>query len=779
MQLERFLQQLAAKQVRLFTEQGQLKFQAPKGALTDQDRAQLKAHKEAVMRLLTSGNDAAVRAPLTDSQEMIRLVEQRNNGSQVYYISMTHELSGTLDIPLLQASLQRLPERHEALRISVISDEAEPYQQLADRVEFPVTVHDWTGLSSTEQQEKMAEIRESTRLDLRRAPLCHVHLVKIAPQRFLLNCIFHHLVMDGWSVGIFYKELASIYSAGARSRDPLLTPVAMGFFAHAQQHSLLSPQKLEERFGFWEQFLDGCPEFTSLPSDFRRPPEQSFAGGSVHFRIEKKVLQRIRQTAKIARVTTNTVLMAAYAVLLRQYTSQRDVVFGVPFSGRTRREIEQACGMFVSFLPFRVTMEDEEPFFSLLERVGRISRELQDNANMPFSYLLERLQVERRPDSSPLFQTIFDPLPPMNGALDFAGLKCREMVQHSPIAKYETSFYVEEAGESIAGSIEFAVNLYHDDTVRRWAADYCRLLETVTTRQDIAVGESCFPAEPGQRGEKRFLVADSTPHTQLLRFAEGKPGKNPIFLIHAVGGGAGIYLDFMQAFGREYPVYGISARGLLDKDEPLLTVEAMAAAYCELVRSITKGGPVVLAGCSFGGYVAHEMALELGHQGVTVSATILLDTPSPKYVSDKITDSDELYASFLNTETVGQHFEKNLAELKALAPDRKQDYLLKRMQQDFPEMKNLQPDDLQRMLVVLNLNIEAMNCYDPRPATTKLVYFKAQERDMFNDDQGQNQWIRLAPAGFECIPVPGNHSSMLSMPHVRSIAMHMHRILAY
>ena len=515
MDLRTLLQQLTAKNVTLSVEQGRLKFLAPKGALTPLEKALLREHKQQLIQMLAS-RPRTTRAPLTHAQQLLWFAEQLNPGSNVYYICTTYAFSGPLDIACLKAALSSILHRQDALRTSFVTADPEPYQQVTETVELPFSYYDESQLTSDQLHQRLTVIQKKTRLPLDKAPLCHFNLIKSSEGHYLLNAIFHHLIMDGWSVALFVKELSEAYSALVNDEEYMPPPVEMGFLDYAAwQRSQLTDAFLQERMGFWQELLVDYPETTIIPADYKRPAQQSYVGASLTFTIPSELHQRIKRTAQGNGVTVNSVLMSAYTIFLQHYTGQADLLFGTPATGRNRREIEATFGMFVNTLPFRVRIDQDDTFSTLLQRVNIISARTQSNAAMPFASLLDQLRANRRPDMHALFQSIYNYLPPIDADLCFNGLDFKPVTQEVDSAKFDFSFYFEEVREGIAVAIEYATELYCRQTVERWAANFVRILEIVTEQADIPVKSLCILSDAERQGLQELANGPATSATPL------------------------------------------------------------------------------------------------------------------------------------------------------------------------------------------------------------------------------------------------------------------------
>ncbi len=398
-------------------------------------------------------------------------------GDITYNIPFAMRLWGSLDIEALRQALNSLVLRHESLRTIFIERDGEPLQLIASDCVIPVPM--------IEIQEPMIKelVQAHARhvFNLSKSPLLKVSVLKLAKEEYVLLISMHHIISDGWSLEVFVREFSALYGAcvGGR-RDPLLPelPIQYADYAHWQREWLRG-EVLERQVRYWERHLEGAPKRLELPTDRPRPAIQSYRGRSERVIFSGALLEELRAFSHSRGVTLFMTLLAAFKVMLYRYTHQTDIVIGTPIANRSRAELEGLVGFFVNTLALRTRLEPEAAFLGLLDRIQATTLDAYDNQDVPFEYLVERLNPERSLSYSPIFQVMFVLQNVPFWQLEFPGLKSEPVPTETVTSKFDLTLSCTEMPAGLRVSIEYNTDMFEAETIRRMLGHYQVLLESI------------------------------------------------------------------------------------------------------------------------------------------------------------------------------------------------------------------------------------------------------------------------------------------------------------
>lgn len=498
MSLVILLDELAACRVELRLENGKLRYKAPEGALTAELRDRLVAHKDALVAHLSgrvSPEPELLRSAPASAQERLWFINQLQGPNTTFNIPLILRLRGDLDAAALRATVDDMVRRHQSLRGGFrFHGEALCFEVHRD-LRAPWVECDLSELDEIERTQRLrSAVYEVVlhRFNLEQAPLMRAALVRVGPQEHILALNFHHIVTDGWSFGVILQEIATVYDARRAGRASPLPPLKWQYTDYIAWQELLRQRGvMEADLAFWRERLAGAPRCSTFPPDFRRPPVQEFAGSSVPLDIDAATTARLRARAREWGASLNHLTLAATAILLADFSGNRDIVIGLPLANRTRRELEPLIGMFVNVMPLRLTVDPAQSLSAFVSLVKRANAEAMEHCQLPFERLVEALVTKRDLSMSPLFQVAYNFLPPMERKLSFGGLDAEqpELVDESKIAKHDSTFYLDESEGGIAGSIEFSTRLYRRDTAERWVQALLEILRAMVDQEDAPLGD--------------------------------------------------------------------------------------------------------------------------------------------------------------------------------------------------------------------------------------------------------------------------------------------------
>ncbi|WP_374336347.1 amino acid adenylation domain-containing protein [Leeia sp.] len=428
----------------------------------------MQAGRQSVPELLPVERQALM--PPSYAQQRLWFLAQMEQASQAYHMPMALQLNGKLDAAALQKALQTIVARHEALRTTFQSREGEVFQQVSDEVAgFTLEMQDLRGAADVQQalQLSMDEVF-SRSFDLQQGPLLRVTLLQLAGERHALLVNMHHIVSDGWSMGVFNHELSTLYRACIEGAPHGLPPLAVQYVDYAGwQRQWMSQHGLEPQWQYWQQQLQDAPALLTLPTDYKRPLEQQYAGAVLPYDIDPTLTRSIKLLAQRHGCTVYMVLLAAWSLLLSRHAGQRDVVIGSPVANRRQQALEALIGFFVNTVALRIRYDGETTVQDLLAHVREVAVGAQDHQDFPFEQLVERLNPTRSLSYSPVFQVLFAWQNTDDGELALPGLEVKSLEMPHHIAKFDLNLALGEQDGVIRGGLEYATALFDAETVQQ------------------------------------------------------------------------------------------------------------------------------------------------------------------------------------------------------------------------------------------------------------------------------------------------------------------------
>jgi amino acid adenylation domain-containing protein len=446
--------------------------------------------------------------PLSFSQQRLWFVDQLEAGSAAYHIPAAARLKGRLDVAALEQTLGEMTRRHESLRTSFTLEDGRVVQSVAPAAPVSVPLFDLSEAAGAAQEEAVERfVIEETRrpFDLARGPLFRAALLRLDADEHLLVLTIHHIVSDGWSMGVLVREITSLYGAFVEGMESPLAELPIQYADYAVwQRTWLGGEVLEAQLNYWKGQLRGLPTL-ELPTDRPRPRLLTSHGATEPFELPKATTDALKSLSRTYGATAFMTLLAAFQTLLSRYTSQTDVAVGSPIAGRTRPETEGLIGFFVNTLVLRTDLSGDPTFAELLARVREMTLDAHAHQDVPFEVLVEELQPTRDLSMTPLFQVAFAlqnvPLPEMA----LPGLSVRQVGVESGTAKFDLTLFLSETEQGFGGTFEYNTDLFDRATVRRMAGHLGRLLEAVA-------------ADPAQRLSQLPLLAEDERRRMLYEW---------------------------------------------------------------------------------------------------------------------------------------------------------------------------------------------------------------------------------------------------------------------
>ncbi|HEY2913439.1 MAG TPA: amino acid adenylation domain-containing protein, partial [Candidatus Angelobacter sp.] len=441
--------------------------------------------------------DRSQPLPLSYAQQRLWFLAQMKTASEVYHIPFGVRLVGKLDRRALGLALDRLVQRHEALRTTFMVVDGEPVQRIAD-VEgshFLLRDHDLRNQDLRQHADSEVELRQlyeeeaHASFDLEAGPLIRGRLVRQHEDQYALLITMHHIVSDGWSIAVLLNELSVLYQAFARAESDPLPELAVQYpdYAVWQRH-WMQEEVLRQQAEYWKTTLAGAPALLELPADHVRPADQEYAGAWHEVILNEELMTGLKELSKRHGATLYMTLVAGWAALLGRLSGQQDILIGTPTANRRQEELEKLIGFFVNTLVLRTDLSGRPRVGELLERVKGQSLGAQQHQDIPFEQVVEIVQPERSLAHSPLFQVMFAWQNAPRGALDLVGLVTMglEMATHR-VARFDLTVSLWEMDERIAGGVEYATALFEKTTIERYVGYWRRMLEGMVSGSEQIV----------------------------------------------------------------------------------------------------------------------------------------------------------------------------------------------------------------------------------------------------------------------------------------------------
>ncbi|MBV9774092.1 MAG: AMP-binding protein, partial [Gemmatimonadetes bacterium] len=460
--------------------------------------------------------------PLSFAQQRLWFLDQMEPGSAAYNMPAALRIRGVLDAEALRRSLEEVVRRHEALRTVFRVVDGEPAQLVREPAPFPLEVIDLRGFGEEEREAellRMAREEAGRPFDLAAGPLLRATLLRLGDEEHALLFTMHHIVSDGWSVGVLVHEVSALYPALARGEASPLPELPIQYAEYAVwQRRHLQGEALDAQIAYWRERLADAPAVLDLPTDRPRSAQVSARGDSVSFSLSSETTRALRELARREGATLFMALLAGWQALLGRYAGSEDVVVGSPVAGRTRREVEGLIGFFVNTLALRTDLSGDPTVAELLGRVREGVLGADAHQELPFERLVEELGVRRDLAHTPLFQVIFTL--ENEGAdrkkLRLGDAEAEALETGSGTAKFDLALAMADEGERLTGTLEYRTDLFDTATAQRMTRHLEVLLQAMAAgpRRRLSALEWITPAE-----RHRVLRQwNATPHA-----ADGPP----------------------------------------------------------------------------------------------------------------------------------------------------------------------------------------------------------------------------------------------------------------
>ncbi|HZI10632.1 MAG TPA: amino acid adenylation domain-containing protein, partial [Myxococcus sp.] len=440
--------------------------------------------------------------PLSFAQQRLWFIDQLEPGSSQYNMPTALLLEGALNLTALEGAFSELVRRHEALRTTFHSEAGEPSQLIHPPAPLRLEVVDLTGLPSSQRMEEARRLATEDALrpfNLATGPLLRTRLLRLDERQHALLLSLHHIVSDGWSMGLLVREVVALYEAFASGQPSPLPPLPVQYADYAVwQRGWLQGHVLEQQLSWWKQHLSGAPPHLELATDFPRPAVLSHRGLSVPVQLPRELSESLKALAQREGATPFMLLLASWQLLLSRYSGQDDVVVGSPIAGRHHAETEDLIGFFINTLALRARPEASLSFLQLLRQVRESTLGAYEHQDIPFEKLVEELHPARDLSRSPLFQALFVLQNTPSQGTHLPSLDIRPLENGGMgVAKFELSLALSEAEDGIFGALQVSTDLFTEATASRMAQHFQVLLAAIAAQPEAPLSSLALltPAE--------------------------------------------------------------------------------------------------------------------------------------------------------------------------------------------------------------------------------------------------------------------------------------------
>jgi amino acid adenylation domain-containing protein len=498
------LLELVRNGIQVWVEGDELRLRGAKASLSPTLREEVLRRKQEIVALAEKQTKYVLPS---FAQQRMWLLDQLEPGTSTYNVSNVLRLRGALEAGALKRSIEEIVSRHEVLRTTFAAVDGEPVQLISSTMDVPLPVEDLSGLPRAEREaEALRRAREEKRrpFELERGPLVRTKLVRLDQEEHLLLLTMHHTVSDGWSMGVFWRELGALYEAFSRGEpSPLEEPPIQYADYAVWQRKWLQGETLDRQLGYWRQQLAGVPAL-QLPTARPRSAVWTPTGARQELVLSESLTEALKELSRREGATLFMVLLGAFQALLARYSGQQDVAVGTPIAGRTRSETEELIGLFVNTLVLRTDLSGDPSFREVLSRVRKIALGAYDHQDLPFEKLVEELQPERDPSRVPLSQVFFALQNVPREAPRLSNLALERQDVESPTAKFDLSLFMIEAEQGLRGRIVYNADLFDDATIERMLGQLQTFLKGI--------------AEDPDRRLSRLLLSEAERHKLLFEW---------------------------------------------------------------------------------------------------------------------------------------------------------------------------------------------------------------------------------------------------------------------
>jgi amino acid adenylation domain-containing protein len=515
---------LNAQDIRLWLEDGQLRFSAPKGGMPEKLREELQQNKAAIVEFLARNQgaqpvtirrvDPEALQKLSHAQERIWFLCQLTPGNPAFHLPAIFDIRGRLDQNLLERVLNEIVARHTILRTAYVETESGVFQKVLKKRHQPLNCLAIPGENpSCRELLKRAGIDQA--FNLERGRVIHHTLFALGEDHYRLLCTIHHIATDGWSMGLMAQEITTLYrslSGGTATPAPDLQLQYQDYAAWQRQQ--VQEPAIRQQLAYWRRQLDNVLPLL-LPGDHPRPPVTDSRGSSVRITLNRQLTAGLKRLARDQDATLFMVLLGIFATLLYRYTQQEDFCIGTPVAGRTSSRLEQMMGCFINMLAIRVRHQPAQSFTSFLSEVRQTIQEAFANQELPFEEVVREMAVDRSLTLTPVFQVAFSlQNMPLEEVVPLPGIEIRGITPDREAVQYDLSLTASESDGEIFAEFEYKSALFEAESVHRMADNFLRLARLILEEPATPVNTIDFVSDHDRN--KQLLEWNQTTYRRNL-----------------------------------------------------------------------------------------------------------------------------------------------------------------------------------------------------------------------------------------------------------------------
>ena len=419
---------------------------------------------------------------LSHAQRRLWIIDKVNGPSSAYHIQGSYELLGNLNVSQLELAFKHILNRHEALRTNFIEIEDKPFQIIRENVAFNIIKRKLNNLELV-KQDILNENNKT--FDLENDLLIKAYLYEISPTHFVISVCIHHIIADGWSIGVLLNELSALY------QGKTLEPLAIQYkdFTYWQNDAIHHSSSMNSQRDFWHAQLEGTLPALDLPTDFHRPEKRNDEGSSSHFVIPSEVTKELKSYLESNQHSLFMGLFAFYNILLHKYSHQNEIVVGVPVSGRYHHDLNNQIGFYLNTLPLRTQVNSQKSVEAFLKTIDENIKNAFDNQVYPFDLLLEKSNKGRGADRVGLYDVMFTLQNFDEGTLAFNNMEAKNLEIDLPNSKFEMTMICKELKDSIGVSIEYSTQLFSKQSIEVFSRHFVQLIKNFLLTKNRSISD--------------------------------------------------------------------------------------------------------------------------------------------------------------------------------------------------------------------------------------------------------------------------------------------------
>ncbi|MBH8571748.1 amino acid adenylation domain-containing protein [Nostocaceae cyanobacterium CENA369] len=463
--------------------------------------------REVLAKLLQEKVSQPQIFPMSFAQQRLWFIDRLQPGNFANHIWAALRLTGIINRAALLQTFNEIVRRHEVLRSTFGLIAEKPVQIILPTLSLDLPIIN----IETSDVEEEAEIKNlviqeiQQPFNLSQAPLLRATLLRLKETEHILVFAMHHIISDGWSVGVLIKEVAALYEAFSKGQPSPFSELSIQYvdFTNWQQ-KWLQGEVLQSQISYWKKQLEGAPKLLDLPTDYPRPAVGSFRGATYSFELSNELYIALNKLSQQHEITLFMTVLAVFQTLLWRYTGSEDIVVGSPIANRNRTELEGLIGFFANTITLRTNLVGNPTFVELLTRVRKVALEAYAHQDLPFEQLVEELQPQRNLSYTPIFQVMFVFQNTPISVLELPGLTISPLAIDNGSTKFDLTLEITETAGKLFANLEFNTDLFQENTIKRMAGHFQTLLKSIVANPELRLSELSLLTE----SEKHQLLLE-------------------------------------------------------------------------------------------------------------------------------------------------------------------------------------------------------------------------------------------------------------------------------